>query len=160
MQIDIRLATHKLSLIGNQSEFAISMSTWFWFKSCPSLWFIVNKGYFMRWFYGISIIVGYLMPNLFYTYKKFYFKQFSLPWVHSLFVKNISISSYYTQLNVKTVLFQTIQFSIQKTVPFQTILFSISTQFKCKNSSIVCLFGFYGISTLVGYLMPNPFLCK
>ena len=22
------------------------------------------------------------------------------------------------------------------------------------------LFGFYGISTFVGYLMPNPFLCK
>ena len=25
---------------------------------------------------------------------------------------------------------------------------------------IVCLFGFYGISTFVGYLMPNPFLYK
>ncbi len=24
----------------------------------------------------------------------------------------------------------------------------------------VCLFGFYGISTLVGYLIPNPFLHK
>ena len=30
------------------------------------------------WFYGISTIVGYLMPNLFYTNKQFYFKQFSL----------------------------------------------------------------------------------
>ena len=30
------------------------------------------------WFYGISTIVGYLMPNPFYTYKQFYFKQFSL----------------------------------------------------------------------------------
>ena len=29
-------------------------------------------------FYGISNIVGYLMPNTFYTYKQFYFKQFSL----------------------------------------------------------------------------------
>ena len=29
-------------------------------------------------FYGISTIVGYLMPNPFYTYKQFYFKQFSL----------------------------------------------------------------------------------
>ena len=41
----------------------------------------------------------------------------------------------YTQLNVRTVLYQTIQFSIsiqvqcQKTVLFQTIQFSISTQF-------------------------------
>ena len=25
---------------------------------------------------------------------------------------------------------------------------------------LVCLFGFYGISTFVGYLMPNPFLYK
>ena len=25
---------------------------------------------------------------------------------------------------------------------------------------MVWLFGFYGISTFVGYLMPNPFLCK
>ena len=25
---------------------------------------------------------------------------------------------------------------------------------------IVCLFGFYGISTFVCYLMPNPFLYK
>ena len=61
----------------------------------------------------------------------------------------------YTQLNVKRVpfqtiqfsintvsvskkkiLFQTIQFIIQKTVPFQTIQFRISTQFKCQNSCI------------------------
>ena len=24
----------------------------------------------------------------------------------------------------------------------------------------LCWVGFYGISTIVGYLMPNPFLCK
>ena len=30
------------------------------------------------WFYEISTIVGYLMPNPFYTYKQFYFAQFSL----------------------------------------------------------------------------------
>ena len=69
--------------------------------------------------------------------------------------QNISISNYavysnssnsdnsaYTQLNVKTVLYITIQFSVGtvlmlKTVPFQTIQFSISTQFKCKYSLIV-----------------------
>ena len=49
-----------------------------------------------------------------------------------------------TQLNVKTVLFQTIQFCIStqffvyiqlnvKTVLFQAIQFSISTQFKCQT---------------------------
>ena len=30
------------------------------------------------WFYGISTILGYLMPNQFYTYKQFYFQQYSL----------------------------------------------------------------------------------
>ena len=54
----------------------------------------------MVWFYGISTIVGYLMPILSFTYKQFYFKQFRLAWVHSL--------------NVKTFLFQAIQFSLQK----------------------------------------------
>ena len=48
------------------------------------------------WFYDILTIVGYLMPNLFYTYKQFYFKQFSLAKLRCL--------------NVKTVLFGTIQF--------------------------------------------------
>ena len=44
----------------------------------------------------------------------------------------------YIQLNVKTVLYQTIQLcvstvSMSKTVLFQTIQFSISTQFKCQT---------------------------
>ena len=30
------------------------------------------------WFYGILPIVGYLMPNPFYTYKQFYFQKFNL----------------------------------------------------------------------------------
>ena len=46
------------------------------------------------WFYGISAFVGYLMPNPFSTNNQFYLKQFSLAWVHSLIVKNISISNY------------------------------------------------------------------
>ena len=29
--------------------------------------------------HGTSTIVGYSMPNLFYTYKLFYFKYISLP---------------------------------------------------------------------------------
>ena len=50
---------------------------------------------------------------------------------------NISIDFIYTQLNIKTVLYKTIQFnvstvSMSKTVPFQTIQSSISKQFKCK----------------------------
>ena len=42
---------------------------------------------------GISTFVDYLMPNPFYTNNQFYFKQFSLAWVHSLIVKSISTSS-------------------------------------------------------------------
>ena len=48
-----------------------------------------------------------------------------------------SINFVFKQLNVKTVLFKKIEFSIttvsmSKTVPFQTIQLSLSTQFKCK----------------------------
>ena len=62
--------------------------------------------------------------------------------------QKISISNYsnsanfvYTQLNVKRVLYITIQFnestvSMSKIVPFQTIQFSICTQFKYKYSLI------------------------
>ena len=46
------------------------------------------------WFYGISTFVDYLTPNTFYVNNQFYLKQFSLAWVHSLIVKNISISNY------------------------------------------------------------------
>ena len=69
------------------------------------------------------------MPNPF-LYIQFHFKQFSP--VHVLFV--------YTHLNVKTVLFATIQFSIstqfqykKKSVPYQTIQFRISSQFQRKK---------------------------
>ena len=57
---------------------------------------LVKVGWLVGWlfgFYGISTFVGYLTPNPF-LYNQFYFKQFSLAWVHSLIVKNIFISSY------------------------------------------------------------------
>ena len=38
-------------------------------------------------FYGISTILGYLMPNQFYNYKQFYFKQYSLALVQFLFTQ-------------------------------------------------------------------------
>ena len=49
-------------------------------------------GWLVVGFYGISNS-GYLTPNPFLC-KQFYFKQFSLAWVYSLIVKNISISNY------------------------------------------------------------------
>ena len=58
--------------------------------------------------------------------KLFHFKQSSLAWVHSLIVKNISISSYSAQLNSSN---SNNSVSMSKTVSFQTIQFRISTQF-------------------------------
>ena len=54
---------------------------------------------------------------------------------------SIGIDFVYTQLNVKTLLFQAIQFSISsvsmsKTVIFQTTQFSISMLFQLQNSSV------------------------
>ena len=46
-------------------------------------------GWLVVEFYDISTFVVYLMPNPFYTYNQFYFKQFSLEWIHSLIVENI-----------------------------------------------------------------------
>ena len=70
----------------------------FLFRGCK------KDSFNLIWTHGISNIVGNLVPNPFYTYKQFYFKQFSSASVQFFFV--------YTQLNVKTVLFQTIDFSI------------------------------------------------
>ena len=61
------------------------------------------------------------MPNPFYTNNQFYFKQCRLEWVHSLIVKNISISSFQFR---QTILIQIIQYS-----------FCLHTV-KCHNSSI------------------------
>ena len=49
---------------GKQGEFVKFAGIWFSFG--------------LVWFYGISTIIGYLMPNPFYTIKQFYFKQFDL----------------------------------------------------------------------------------
>ena len=56
--------------------------------------------------------------------KHFYFKQFNQTIVIQTIQFSISIDLVYTQLNVKRVLFQTIQFNIQK-------------QFHFKQSSLV-----------------------
>ena len=87
-----------------------------------------NHGKKVGWLVGWFILMAYEPLQVIYcqinvhTNNHFYFKQFSLEWVHSLIVTNISISSYsvysvqiqliqfgirtdivYTQLNVKTV---------------------------------------------------------
>ena len=105
------------------------------------------------WIYGISTFVGYLTPNPLLYKRTFYLNKFSLARVYSLFKTflfqaiqfsqtvliqtiqfSVSIFFIHTQLNVKKIPFQTIQFSVitismSKTVIFQTIQFCISTQF-------------------------------
>ena len=75
--------------------------------------------------------------------KTFLFQaiQFSQTDLIQTFQFRVSIYFVHTQVNVKTVLFQTIQFNAStvlmlKTVLFQTIQFSIRTQFRCQNSPI------------------------
>ena len=60
-------------------------------------------------FYGISTIVGYLIPNTF------------------LYMKSVLFQTIQFNINL--------QFK-QKTVLFQTIQFIISTKFKCQNGSV------------------------
>ena len=52
----------------------------------PSRCYIHSRTNTIGWlvgFYRISTFDGYLMPNAFYMNNQFYFKQFSLAWVHS-----------------------------------------------------------------------------
>ena len=48
--------------------------------------------------------------------------------------------------------------SLSSNYPHTMILFTLL--FSCLCVSLVWFVGFYGISTFVGYLRPNPFLCK
>ena len=63
-------------------------------------------------------MVGYLIPNPFYSYKQFYFKQFSLA-SEQIFA--------YTQLNVKTVQFLMIQFGTSSVQISRTSIWSIDS---------------------------------
>ena len=64
-------------------------------------------------FYGISTIVGKLIPNPFYTYKQVYLKQFSFAYVRNLIIKSVFFTQFslaqifvYTHLHLKTVNFK------------------------------------------------------
>ena len=73
-------------------------------------------------FYGISTIVGYLMPNPLYTYI------LTIIW----FVRVLWHINHCRLFNAKSSLYIYIKY-----IGFGLV-------------------GFYGISTIVGYLMPNP----
>ena len=64
---------------------------------------------------------------------------------------------------VEVLLSLLLSFNFQLYFRFLTILHRFITQYRQKGKIVnvcLCLFGFYGKSTFVGYLMPNPFLDK
>ena len=103
-------------------------------------------------FYGISTIVGYLMPNPLYTY-----------------ILNIwfGLVGFYGISTIVGIQCQILFIHIYKIyrIWFRRVLWHINHcgLFNAKSSSYIYikyigfgLVGFYGISTIVGYLMPNP----
>ena len=92
--------------------------------------------FFIQIIISISKQFSLNMSTQFNCQKTFLFQaiKFSQTILIQTIQFSISIDFVYTQLNVKTVIFQIIQFSIStvsisKTVLFQTIQFSISMQF-------------------------------
>ena len=68
-----------------------------WTHYQVTVWHVNHYTWYLVWFYGISTIVGYLMPNTVFTY--------------TLNIWFVNTFCRYTQLNNQSVLFLTIQFS-------------------------------------------------
>ena len=114
-------------------------------------------GFGLVGFYGISTIVVYLMPNPIYIYIYIYI-GFGLVGFHgiSTIVGYLMPNPPYTYI-----------LNIYVLVCLGWVLWHIShcRLFKAKSTSYIYIYikyigfdlvGFYGISTIVGYLMPNP----
>ena len=104
-------------------------------------------------FYVISTIVGYSMPNPFYTYILIYIIWFS--WF-------LSYINHCRLFNAKSFLYINIKYIGFGSVGFYGIyhcwLFNAKSFLYIYIKYIwFDLVWFYGISTIVGYLMPNPF---
>ena len=103
------------------------------------------------WFYGISTIIGYLMPNSLYTY--------TLNIYDLVGFYGISTIIGYLMPNP----LDTYTLNIYDLVGWVLWHINHYRLFNAKSSLYIyikyiwfCLVGFYGISTIVGYLMPNP----
>ena len=106
------------------------------------------------WFYGISTIVGHLMPNPLHIYMEYI--GFGLVGVYgiSTIVGHLMPNPLYTYI-----------LNIQDFVWFGLVLWHINhcRSFNAKSSSYIYieyigfgLVGVYGISNIVGHFMPNP----
>ena len=109
VRIDIPIRRHifLLQSLTTISSLFLRIFLSFWIENflriVDPLYVVISFGWYLfqflmvGWlvgFDGISTFVGYLALNPFLMNNQFYFKQFSLAWVQSLIVKNISISSY------------------------------------------------------------------
>ena len=77
-------------------------------------------GWLFVWVYGISTVMLFNAKSIFYTINQFYFKQFSLAWVHRLSVKNSFILSYL----VEQFSLALVQFQCQKQFYFKQFSFT------------------------------------
>ena len=120
------------------------------FNAKSSLYIYIKYIWFgLVGFYGISTIVGYLMPNPLYTYILDIYDWFD--WV-------LWHINHCRLLNAKSSLYIYIKYMIW----FGWLLWHINHCWLFNAKSSLCIyikyiwFGFYGISTIVGYLMLNP----
>ena len=123
------------------------MSTYIrWLIFSCDLWSLYFSAHFLNMWVGwvlwnINLCRLLNAKSIFIQIIIFFFKQFSVTWVHSFLSKTFLFQAIQFK---QTVLIQTIQFSVSrvsvsKTVLFQAIQFSIDTQFKSKNSIIAKL---------------------
>ena len=102
-------------------------------------------------FWHINMCRLFNAKSIFFTNDQFYFKQFSLAWVHSLIVKNsfyFKLFSLFKQLSI-IIQLSASTVSMSKTVQFQTIQSSKSMQFKYNYSLIVKKHFYFWLFSLV-----------
>ena len=118
----------------------------------PLYTYILNIWFGLVGFYGISTIVGYLRPNPLYTYiLNIWFGLVGFYGISTI-VGYLMLNPLYTYL-----------LDIYDLVWLGFMAYQPWMLFKAKSSLYIyikyiwfALVGFYGISTIVGYLRPNP----
>ena len=105
----------------------------------------------LLWFYGIPTMLGYLMPNLFYTYTY-------IRYIWCFFFDISTIVGYLMSKTINTYALNTYDLVLSDFTAYQhwRLLNAKSGLYICIRYIWFGLVGFCGISTTVDYLMPNP----
>ena len=122
------------------------------FNAKSSLYIYIKNIWFgLVEFYGISTIVGYLMPNPFYTYILNILFGWDVFYGISIIVGYLRPNPLYTYI-----------LNIYDLVWLGFMVYQLCSLFNAKSNLYIYIryiqfgvVGFYGISTIVGYLMPN-----